>query len=219
MVRLQTFTRGLMHGAMVVVLAVSGASAALVDVSDPLNVLDGQTVAVSSQHVLTGSFGLPSKLVDNLAADNLSDDGFLFGDFDGDQRMSISGFTSGFTSVRIYSVHTDSNRSIASVVLRSSTSLTSSLTASDYETDLGTFAIDETDYVPYVTDVLAVIRGYLELSVSAPAGTRSLYVGLPGPSGQGERVYEVQALIPEPASAAFLGLALSSLLAIRRHDR
>lgn len=198
-------------------LAASGtASAGLINLSDPLNVLDGQTVTVSSTHVLTGTFGLASKVVDDLAPDQNEDAGFLFGDSDGNQRLSISGFNSGFQKVRLYSVPTDSNRSPATLVLRSSTSLTTSLTATDYETSLGTFPLTSGDYQPYVTGVLAVIRGYVEVSVSAPAGTRSLYVGFPGPSGQGDRVYEVQALIPEPSTAAILTLLAPATLMKRR---
>ena len=196
-------------------LVMSGipAMAGMIDVSDALNVLpgSGRTVTVSSLAEST-----EADLIDNLAADNDGDGPFKFGGNDSDQRISISGFNSGFSTVRIYMVPADTQRLLGTITLRSSTALVSSLTADDYETVLGTSIAAGRTYLPYITGVSATDRGYFDMTVSAPSGTQSLFIdagATTAPQYNGARIYEVQALIPEPGTIVMVITGLIGLLA------
>lgn len=178
--------------------------------SDEVNVLHGGTVAVSSLNV-----GPAADVVDNLAADNTQDAPFLFGLDDPDQRMSITGFNSGFHTVRMFGIPTGDFRFIQTITLASSMTATSSLNPADYETALGTFPLAGRTYLPYLQGVSADSRGYFEMTVSAPAGTRSLLVSCGDADGAGDRIYEVQAIttVPEPTATVLVMSGVFGLLA------
>ena len=186
--------------------------AALLNVSNPANILPGpgRTVTVSSAHP---TFGNQNAVIDNLAPDAAEDASFLFAQTSPD-LISIAGFNGRFEFIRIFTA-ADPTREPTSVSVRSSTSVVTTLNSGDYETDLGTvpFTLPIT-LVPYAGSG----RGYFDvlLPTAAPAGTQSLFMSMTAPTS-GIRLYEVQAM-PEPASALLVvGLGLG--LGLRRSRR
>jgi hypothetical protein len=125
--------------------------------------------------------------------------------------LSLSGFTPGpIGLIRVWTIAADPGRVPTSVTIRSSISLVSTLTATDYETVLGTFTPLFTGPPPAGTD-----ENYADFVVTAPAGTQSLFFDFDSPSGA--RLSEVQAFVPEPASIGLAALAAGLL--VRRRAR
>ncbi len=167
--------------------------AALVNVSNPANLLAGKTVAVSSQFIDVPALGVPGGLVDELAADGTQDAPFIFG-WGADQRLSISGFNATFNTVRMFMVDNDPGRVFQTITLKSSTTSTNSLDPNDYETVLGTFSPARRIYTEYAGSH----RVYFDLSFpAAPTGTRSLFFQSTTPGNGGGRIYEIQAFEQE----------------------
>jgi hypothetical protein len=175
------------------------------------DVLIGSTVTVSGNL----SSGTGADLVDKLAADNTVDAPILW-DYTG-LVLSFSGFDSDFTTVRFFGVAGDSGRPMVDIALRSSTTSKTSTTAADYETDLGTSSAAGRTYLPYISGVSANDRGYFDVTVAAPANTKSLYIQFApgGGAGGGGRCYEVEAIktVPEPSAITLLAIGLIGLLA------
>jgi hypothetical protein len=198
--------------------AVPFAHATLLNVADPANILPGpgRTINVSSVVTVPG-LDIPAGMIDNLTAMGDQDASFLFGQLDSPNRLSISGFSSAYQieKFRIYTA-ADPTREPTSIAVRSSTSLVSTLNSGDYATNLGTFPFT----LPITLTPYDSGRGYfdLTLAVPAPLGTQSLYMEMNAPIS-GIRIYELQALVPEPtgAAAAMFALACGSLL--RRRSR
>jgi len=205
----------------VVVVSLGAASvshATLINVADPANILPGvgRTITVSSVVTVPG-LDVPAGMIDNLTAASDQDASFLFGQSDSPNRLSIGGFSSLYQieKFRIYTA-ADPTREPTSISVRSSTSLVSTLNSGDYETNLGTFPFT----IPITLTPYDTGRGYfdLTLAVPAPIGTQSLFMSMIAPTS-GIRIYELQALVPEPtgAAAAMFALACGSLL--RRRSR
>ncbi len=141
------------------------------------------------------SSGEHSQAVDNLIGDSTGDNGLLFGPGD-DQILAISGFNNAIAVIRYYTLTSEGIRFPDGVSIKSSINPTVSVIATDYESDLGTFSWVATDF----TMVPATGRGgdgYIDLYVSAPPGTLSLYFDFEGGSA-GARVSEVQAFAFDP---------------------
>ena len=203
--------------AVVVGLLIAGAGslshATLLNVADPANVLPGpgRTITVSSVVAVPG-LDVPAGMIDNLTAMGDQDASFLFGQLDSPNRLSISGFGGSLYRIEKFRIYTaaDPTREPTSIAVRSSTSLVNTLTSGSYETDLGTFPFT----LPIALTSYDAGRGYfdLTLAVPAPIGTQSLFMSMVAPTS-GIRIYELQALVPEPTSAAaVIVLACGSLL-------
>jgi len=236
--------------AIVALMAAAGpAMAGTMSVVHPDNVLTSASTAVAST-----TQGTPmALLLDDESNDGLSggEGSFYFGYHDESQRLSITDFTvpggEFIAKIRLYSICNtrydldNGCRNLVRATIKSSTSVTSSLTASDYETVLAT--VYESPLCTFDTATVCgtIYAGtwnqdngdafvYFDIPVSAPAGTKSLYFDFgncylsstrdsegypPGIRGYGERIFEVQALaeIPEPGTLALLATGLIGLLA------
>jgi hypothetical protein len=206
---------------IVLVLVTLGAAATrshatLINVADPANILPGvgRTINVSSVVAVSG-LDNPAGMIDNLTAAGDQDASFLFGQSDSPNRLSISGFSGGSNRIEKFRIYTaaDPTREPTSIAVRSSTSLVGTLNSGDYETNLGGFAFTlPITLTPYDTG-----RGYfdLELAIPAPIGTQSLYMEMNAPIS-GIRIYELQALVPEPTGAAAAMFSLGCGVLLRR---
>lgn len=179
-----------------------------IDVTDSDNVLAEKTVVSSSW--LSPFWG-------NLATDNLigsvdTENAQLFANSDTNSRLSISGFDSSLSMIRIYTDPNDARRMFTSVSIRSSSSLTSSLDSGDYETLAGGIADTSTaTFVPFDPSGTTTSAAYVDIGAAAPEGTQSLLFSFVKSGDQGLRVTEVQgyAVVPEPSVAM---LAISGLI-------
>jgi hypothetical protein len=221
------------------VLAIgSYSSADLINVANPNNVLQtssvsgasppaGETVYASDSGLSGGPFGPAPTMVDNEAADHTQDSGFLFTNAPSVANPNSAAFTgfsapNGFSDVRFFLAPQDAQRVPASISVYASTtafaSQASALNTANY-TLLGTFLASSFTYTSYDPgETPSQHRDYADLPVSAPAGTTSLLLVVPQdqPGNAGTRFYEVQALVPEPASAGVIAIGVLGLLARRR---
>jgi hypothetical protein len=202
--------------AIILFLSVAGvAFATTTNIGAAGNVLFGAT-AVSSSEV-TPAF--PAALaVDDLVravppADQ--DHGLIFSNSDPSERLGLSGSFGPLQEIRIWTIPAPTdNRIPSSVLVRSSTTSLSGaalIAAANFETLLGNFPLGLgafTGTAP-LTD-----NTYATIAVSAPVGTQSLYFAFGAVAdGKGERITEVQAFVPEPASMALVALGLMALVA------
>jgi hypothetical protein len=151
------------------------------------------------------------------------------------QRFAISGFNSSISQIWLYVITSDTLRMPSSndgeqIMVKSSTTLTTSLNAGDYATTLLPFTGFATSafsnspaVVDPVNDPARSDAKYLVIPVSAPAGTQSLFFDFDG-DGNGVRIQEVQAFapVPEPSSAVLMlmgGVALCGVNRARRLKR
>lgn len=158
------------------------------------NVLSNKPVVASS--VYNASFN-PSYATDGTVNDQLFR-GTLDGGTDADMGLVIHGISSGFDLVRIWQDVDDPNRVPARVTIRSSASDTTSLDAASFETALAS-----------VSNLVFDAVGYVDISVNAPANTRSLLLDFGGVDSQGDpygvRIQEVQAFATaEPSTMVAL---------------
>lgn len=179
-------------------------------ISDP-NLLSGLAAIpgdAASSSVFNASYDLPFA-TNGIGGGPGAD--FVFDPNDSDQRLAITGFNSAIVDVRIWSGDLRPNQ----VTIESSTTSKISLTAADYETTL----VPLTSLVGQFNPPSG--QGYVDFAVSAPAGTKSIFFDFGAgqdttPSPGFDRISEVQAFAPEPASLGLLGLGGLSLLARRR---
>lgn len=189
------------------------AAATLVDVSNPENVLSpSNTVTASDGGVGVAGLNIAADIVDGYAPKGDQDASFIFNNTPtalSPNLFSVSGFdaTSGVSDLRFFIAPADTNRVPTEITVYTSTSLTSSLSPSAYSNVAGTFNEPGGGwgYTAYSAGDTSENRGYFDLIVAGhvPSGTQSLLVSLDG-SGGGGRVYELQALVPEPSSVVFL---------------
>jgi hypothetical protein len=152
-------------------------------------------------------------------------EGFNAGSGLNPQRFAITGFNSPISQIWLYVITTDTLRMPSteddgeSIMIKSSTTSTTSLNAADYATSLlplTTFPTAAFSHSPAVVDpVNDPARSdskYIAIPVSAPAGTQSLFFDFDG-GGNGVRIQEVQAFapVPEPSSIALLVVAGAAL--------
>lgn len=209
--------RGMIVGLLVAisVAAMSVTANATPIVSDD-NLLLGETVASSS--FVTGQD--PALAVDGKAAVTGGVNCDLIMN-DPEPRLVVSGFNSPIDTIRIWGI---GDVDPTAVTIKSSTSLLTPTTGS-FASDL--YTSFETSLVPYTTSLTWTSAGtsgdqpwavhYLEYSVSAPAGTQSLYLAFsPSPNyGLGwTRISEVQAFgVPEPSTSVLVVAGVLGLLA------
>ncbi len=225
-------------------LAVGSAQAMLINVANPNNALSSSDTVTTSDPGLT-QYGLgdPTAVVDGYAAGTDQDASFLFANKPttaAPNSLAITGISapSGFSDIRIF-IANDGGRIPSAVTVYSSTSnvvsplnplSTSNYNSNPLATYTGPFTADNGypglapgpgPAMPYDTapnnpnDTFG--RGYFDIpvSASASAGTQSLLFQFTG-TPSGTRVYEIQALTPEPASLGLLAMGGLGLLARRR---
>jgi hypothetical protein len=151
------------------------------------------------------------------------------------QRFAITGFNSPLSQIWLYVITTDTLRMPSTndgeqILIKSSTTSTTSLNAGDYATTLlpltgfPTSAFSNTPVVvDPVNDPARSDSKYLVIPVNAPAGTQSLFFDFDG-DGNGVRIQEVQAFapVPEPGSVVLIligGVALCAVIRARRLKR
>jgi hypothetical protein len=201
----------------VVLTCVSSVGATTTNIGKPYNVLDGSIVASSSSI----SLGFPpTHAVDDLVrfccpADQ--DHGAIFNSFDPDQRLGMTGNYGVMRKLRIWTIPIVADERIPnSVTVRSSLNTLSGaalITASNYETALGTFPLGIgafTGTAPGTDSTFATV------AINAPAGTQSLYLSFGAGDFKAERISEVQAFIPEPSAILLVGFASLSIACVRR---
>jgi hypothetical protein len=191
------------------------------------DILSSSVTVASTTQITGASFG-SDKAFDNLVRGDSSDHGLLFNGSDNflgnAQLLAITGFTpTTIGEIWIYTLTADSLRVSDTVTVKSSTSSTTSLSASTYETTLGTFSLG----VSAFNNAASVTSGstdttYAILNVAAPAGTQSVFFDF-GNDGHGMRIAELQAFsaIPEPSTyaAAAGALVLGGAVYFRRRNR
>ena len=207
----------------------------------PLSVLapNGNILSASDTFAsdpVSGSFTVAQAL-DNEVTGNgpsPSDNGLIFSGSESfnanQQRFAITGFNSPIKQIWLYVVTTDALRFPASdngngeqLLIESSTTSTTSLTASSYATTLlplTGFPAASFSHTPTVVDPVNAPPGsgdkYLVIPVNAPAGTQSLFFDFDG-GGNGARIQEVQAFAtPEPSSMILLALGVFGMAACCR---
>ena len=179
--------------------------AGLVDVTHPDNVLGG--LAATPANVAVSQYAdiiMIPRLTNNQANDNTHDNNPFFFSWDGPtfpELLAITGFNASLNKVRIYLANLDDSRILGDISLKASATQQTSLTAGDYELDLGTFNKADRTY----TDYAGSGRAYFDMAVSAPAGTKSILLSISanGSGWNGGRIYEIQALgsaTPPPSS-------------------
>ena len=182
------------------------ADAASVSVTSD-NLLKGMTTSAASEY--SGDYAA-TKAVDGLpeVSDWVSKGGA------GTQILSVSGFDSAVGLIRIWS---NADIPVRSVAIRSSTNSLPSTNPADYATSL----VATTTYDAALTgwthnpDVANMTGDYyIDYSVSAPAGTKSLLFDFTNSGNVWVRVEEVQAYaIPEPTTMGLLVTGLISIVA------
>ncbi|MCX6877589.1 MAG: hypothetical protein NTW21_27830 [Verrucomicrobia bacterium] len=178
-------------------LAFSGptAMAGVVDVTHLDNVLGGLAATPANVAVSPTDGASLSLLTDNQASDNNGDtNGFFFswGGASFPELLAITGFNASLNKVRIYLGNLDGSRILGDISIKASATQQTSLTAGDYELNLGTFYQAGRTY----TDYAGSGRAYFDMEVSAPAGTKSILLSISanGSGGNGGRIHEIQAL-------------------------
>jgi hypothetical protein len=206
--------------ALSVSLSALQSSAALVSVANPQNVLAGATDNVSSQIGITG-LNAGNELDGSIGDYTTSDNGLLFNQGDTDQRISIQGFNSALTDIRLFGLirSQDPNRSLNQMTVYSSTTSQTSLNSTNYTLLVPTitfsgsfFPSDATGATP--GSVAGSLGGYVDFAVNAPAGTQSLLFDFGSSThasiDTGDRVGEIQAfnVVPEPTSICLMGIGM-----------
>jgi hypothetical protein len=165
------------------------------------NLLSNKPVVASS---LYGSTFDPAYATDGTTAQQVFKSTWDAGT-DSDMRLVIHGINSGFNLLRIWQDLDDFNRIPAQLTVKSSLLDTTSLEASNFETALASLSA-----------LTFNAEGYVDIAVSAPSGTQSLFLdfGSVDSLGQpyGVRVMEVQAfLVPEPSMGVLLLCGMAAL--------
>jgi hypothetical protein len=196
------------------------AQATTIDIGRPYNRLWG--AATNSSSVVNPSF-LPARAVDNqvrAVPPNDQDHGLIFGSFDPDQRLGLTGPFAPFgkmRKLRIWTIPSVADERIPnSVTVRSSLNILSGaalITAANYETALGSFPLG---IGAFTGTAAGTDNTFATLAINAPAGTRSLYLSFGSADFKAERISEVQAFIPEPGTFFLAGLAFVASAFVRR---
>ena len=132
-------------------------------------------------------------------------------DNDTNQRMTITGFNSAVRNIRLFSSPADTGSVPQSLAIYYSTLSTTSLTSSDsnYTGANGGVLVPMMSVSPasFNHPIAGSTVAYMDLFVSAPAGTRTLLVELGAAAALGDRVSEIQAfVVPEPGTLAILAM-------------
>ncbi len=115
-------------GAMIVAVT-PPAQADRIDVTTPGNLLALlPTTDLASSTKSAVAFGLPS-VVNNLVGTSNQDDGLVFEDTDTDQRLTVTGFNSALTDIRVFTAPDDGGRFPGTLAVYYSTVSTTSLNA------------------------------------------------------------------------------------------
>lgn len=164
------------------------------------NLLSNKPVVASS--VYNASFN-PSYATDGTVADQVFQGPWDWSDgADNDMRLVVHGIGngsgSGFNLIRIWQNLDDFNRIPAQVTIRASASDTTSLDPASFETAIAS-----------VSSLVFNEAGYVDIGVSAPANTQSLFLDFGGLDSLGRpyglRIEEVQAfMVAEPSTAALM---------------
>jgi hypothetical protein len=179
---------------------------------------------------VNGSFTVAQALDNKVTSANSgADNGLIFNGSEGfgnnPQRFAITGFNGAINQIWLYVITTDTLRMPSTddgeqILIKSSTTSTTSLNAASYSTTLLPFAGFPTSafshpsvVVDPVGDPARADSKYLVIPVSAPAGTQSLFFDFDG-GGNGVRIQEVQAFVPEPSSIVIFLLGGVALLAV-----
>ena len=164
-------------------------------------------VSVNDSSLLGGMEVIASSEYNGYAASGATDKTstqHVFADGDTDMRMVIHGFSSEIKQIRIWRDMSDPNRVPAIVTIKSSKNNNASLTDL-FETPLAEAVVLGAD--AFSAD------GYATISVSAPAGTRSLLFDFGDVDSNGGyyglRIMEIQAFAtPEPSTSALLSIGV-----------
>lgn len=209
------FSAGIAFGCA---LALPGGASLHADVvvATPGNLLAGETTIGSSS--FNASYPASAAVNDFVRRDSTGqDDGLIFSDSDTDQRLVITGFDSALTEIRFFTNTADPGRLPSSLVIRGSTSPATTLddAANNYPvllySNLATTAATFDQPVPAETQIK-----YLSIPVTFPSNLQSLHISLGSANGSGDRISEVQAFVPEPASLGLLAAGAPLLLNRRR---
>jgi hypothetical protein len=207
--------------ALVITVLFAPSALAQIDVSTPGNVLallPSGGLASSTENFVGGGI---SHAVNNLVGTGTVDDGLTFLDSDTNQRLSITGFNSALGKIRLFSGPEDTRRVPSSLTIYYSTQSTTSLTSSDsnYTGANGGVLVPTMSLSPASFDhpVAGSAASYLDLFVSAPAGTQTLLFDLGAATDLGDRISEVQAFaVPEPSTLILLILGAFGVSTRRR---
>lgn len=172
-----------------------------------------------------GSFG-PAQAFDNTLNGNPPDhvDSGLIFSGPPNEFMAVTGFTpASFSQLWLYTRASDNGRTPNTVHIWSSTSSTTSLLSSAYQTDLGSFTLGMSAFPNSASLVTGFTDAtYAILNVSAPSGTTSFLFDFSSLSGV--RISEIQGFgavtpVPEPATYATIAGLLIGGAAIFRRQR
>jgi hypothetical protein len=190
--------------ALVCGLAATMTANAVADSIGDLNLLSNQTVTASTIFNW-GNYGWiqPPNVTDGAY------DEFVFLDGDSNQQLVISGFTSPVGQIRLWNY---GDRIPQTVTIESSTT---NVTIPTWGAAWATAStLFETTLTPTPVSIVQSSGAETIISVSAPAGTRSLYFNFGDSGGTGMAVAEIQAFgTPEPSALVLLACGLTALLA------
>ncbi len=165
---------------------------------------NGLTYASSSSQAF-GAGAAAAAAGDGLIGNAAENNGLMFDDADGSQRLSIAGFNSSITTIRIFTEHqTVPDRLIQSLTVHYKAAAGTSLVVGDYDDVAGSFPdFQSLGFIPIATAVTgrANLR-YYTFSVSAPAGTQAILLDFGDALGAGDFISEVQAW-PQGAGLPF----------------
>src|ERR1700712_5346018 len=162
-------------------LGAAPASASLINVAAPGNLLAGLPSADLNASSETSYGPAASQMVDNFVNTPNQDNGQVFADGDANQRIAVTGFDSSIGRLRFYSSSSDPVRYPSTLTVYYSTLSTTSIneTSSAYTGSNGGILLATISLASIVlTPVSGATAGYVDFSVNAPAGTQTLLLDI-----------------------------------------